>query len=64
MQFQRTGMTTSPISTEGPMDQDQSKNWRAICEAAANEVDPAKLMTLISELTRALDARDQKPAED
>jgi hypothetical protein len=42
------------------MDQDQSKDWRAICEAAANEVDPAKLMALISELTRALDARDQK----
>jgi len=42
------------------MDQDQSKDWRAICEAAAHEVDPAKLMGLISELTRALDARDQQ----
>jgi hypothetical protein len=42
------------------MDQDQSKDWRAICEAAAREVDPAKLMGLISELTRALDARDQQ----
>jgi hypothetical protein len=42
------------------MDQDRTKDWRELCEAAASELDPAKLMNLIAELTRALDERDQK----
>jgi len=42
------------------MDQDRTKDWRELCSAAANEVDPAKLMNLIAELTKALDERDKK----
>jgi hypothetical protein len=42
------------------MDQDHTKDWRELCSAAANEVDPVKLMNLIAELTKALDERDKK----
>ena len=42
------------------MDQDRTKDWREICKAAASELNPAKLMDLIAELTRALDERDQR----
>jgi len=42
------------------MDQDRTKDWRELCSAAANEVDPVKLMNLIAELTKALDERDKK----
>ncbi len=40
------------------MDQDRVKDWRELCEAAANEPDPKKLMAPIAEITRALDERD------
>jgi hypothetical protein len=40
------------------MDQDRVKDWRELCEAAANEPDPKKLMALIAEITRALDECD------
>ena len=42
------------------MDQDHAKDWRELCKAAANEVDPRKLMALVAELTRALDERDAR----
>lgn len=42
------------------MDQDHAKDWRELCEAAANELDPKKLMALIAEMTRALDERDER----
>jgi hypothetical protein len=42
------------------MDQDRVKDWRELCKAAANEVDPKKLMALIAEITRALDERDER----
>jgi len=46
------------------MDQDRAKDrkkdWRELCTAAANELDPAKLMNIIAELTRALEERDRK----
>ena len=45
------------------MDQDRTKDWRELCKAAASELDPAKLITLVSELTRALDERDQRPGK-
>jgi|HubBroStandDraft_1064217.scaffolds.fasta_scaffold11162_2 hypothetical protein len=38
----------------------RTKDWREICKAAANELDPAKLMDLIGELNRALDERDKR----
>ena len=40
------------------MDQDRVKNWRELYQAAANELDPKKLMALIAEIARALDERD------
>ena len=40
------------------MDQDQ--NWQDLCQAAATERDPKKLMALIAELIKALDSRDRK----
>lgn len=42
------------------MDQDRVKDWRELCTAAANELDPKKLMALIAEITRALDERDER----
>jgi hypothetical protein len=42
------------------MDQDHAKDWRELCKAAANELDPKKLMALIGEITRALDERDER----
>jgi len=41
------------------MDQDHSRDWRELCKAAATELDPVKLMHIISELTKALDERDK-----
>ena len=34
------------------MDQDRVKDWRELCKAAANELDPKKLMALIAEITQ------------
>jgi hypothetical protein len=42
------------------MDQDGVKDWRELCKAAANELDPNKLMALVGEISRALDERDKK----
>lgn len=42
------------------IDQNRTRDWRELCQAVANELDPAKLMDLIAELTRALDDRDRK----
>lgn len=33
-------------------------DWQELCKKAANELDPAKLMQLIAELTKALDERN------
>ena len=39
------------------MDQNRNENWQDLCKAAANELDPKKLMDLIVELNKALDER-------
>jgi len=46
-----------------PMDQDppKSKDWRELCEAAATELDPVKLLALVREINRALAERENKP---
>jgi hypothetical protein len=36
---------------------DRPKDWRKLCEAAAKEQDPDKLMALIIELNEALEQR-------
>jgi hypothetical protein len=40
------------------VDQHQTKDWRELCKAAANEPDPNKLMALVAEITKALDEHD------
>jgi hypothetical protein len=40
------------------MTRDRSMDWQELCKKAANELDPAKLMQLIAELTKALDERN------
>jgi hypothetical protein len=42
------------------MAQDRSKNWQDLCQAAATEQDPKKLMALVAELLKALDDSDRK----
>jgi len=44
------------------MDQNRNESWQDLCKAAANELDPKKLMDLITELNRALDKRDGQRA--
>lgn len=41
------------------MDRDQAKDWRELCKAAAQELDPAKLTDIIAELIKSLDERDR-----
>jgi len=40
-------------------DPDRSDDWRALCELAANEKDPQKLLNLISRISRALEENRQ-----
>ena len=42
------------------MDQDRVKDWRELCQAAATELDPKKLMALIAEISRAPHERDER----
>ena len=42
------------------MDQGSDKNWQDLCQAAATEQDPKKLMMLVSEIIKTLDDRDRK----
>jgi len=46
------------------MNQDQTKDWRELCKAAANEPDPKKLMTLVAQITKALDERNATRRND
>jgi hypothetical protein len=44
------------------MDQDPTRDWQELCEAASKEPDPKKLMSLITEIVKALDDRRRKTA--
>ena len=46
------------------MDQGSDKNWRDLCQAAATEQDPDKLMALVAEIIKALDARNRKAGSE
>ena len=39
----------------------ENPTWQELCEAASKEPDPEQLMTLISELIKALDKRKVPP---
>jgi len=41
-------------------DPDRSDDWRALCELAAKEKDPQKLLSLISRISRALEECSQQ----
>jgi hypothetical protein len=40
--------------------QEHRERWILLCEQAANEQDPEKLMKLIAEINRLLDAKQQR----
>lgn len=42
------------------MSQDQPKDWRKLCEEAAKEEDPDKLMALVAQINIALDESERK----
>jgi hypothetical protein len=48
------------------MDKRREQNWRELCEAAAAEQDPNKLMALVAELNKVLDElhRDYESAAE
>jgi hypothetical protein len=46
------------------MAQNQPKDWRKLCEAAANERDPDKLLALAQQIIIALDEHDRKRKGD
>ena len=43
------------------MDQGHEKDWRELCQAAAIEKDPDKLMALVDEINKALRELRRKP---
>ena len=43
------------------MDQGHEKDWRELCQAAAIEKDPDKLMVLVDEINKALGELRRKP---
>jgi hypothetical protein len=53
-------LTVIQSHSGGPMNRDQTKDWRELCKAAAQELDPAKLTDIIAELIKTLDERDRK----
>jgi hypothetical protein len=42
------------------MDQGSDKNWQDLCQAAATEQDPKKLMMLVTQIIKALDDRNRR----
>jgi hypothetical protein len=41
---------------------DKKESWIELCELAAQEKDPAKLMALIGEIDRLLESKEQRSA--
>jgi hypothetical protein len=39
------------------MNDQDGERWRILCEQAANEKDPAKLLALVQEINRILEAK-------
>ena len=39
------------------MDQDPTRDWQELCEAASKEPDPKKLMSLLTEIVKMADER-------
>jgi hypothetical protein len=45
---------------EGAMFGDEKERWMELCELAAKEQDPAKLMALVAEINRILESKEQR----
>ncbi len=41
------------------MDAKSDERWRVLCEQAANEHDPEKLLALVQEINQLLEQKDQ-----
>jgi hypothetical protein len=39
---------------------DEKERWMELCELAVKEQDPAKLMALVAEINRILEAKEQR----
>jgi hypothetical protein len=39
---------------------DEKERWMELCELAVREQDPAKLMALVAEINRILEAKEQR----
>jgi len=39
---------------------DEKERWMELCELAAKEQDPAKLMALVTEINRILESKEQR----
>jgi|HubBroStandDraft_6_1064221.scaffolds.fasta_scaffold32924_4 hypothetical protein len=39
---------------------DEKERWMELCELAAKEQDPVKLMALVAEINRILEAKEQR----
>jgi hypothetical protein len=42
------------------MDSRSDERWKVLCEQAAHELDPEKLLTLVQEINHLLEQRDQE----
>jgi hypothetical protein len=42
------------------MDQGRDKNWQDLCQAAATEQDPKKLMMFVAQIIKTLDDRKRR----
>jgi hypothetical protein len=43
------------------MAESKRKDWRELCTAAAKELDPDKLASLVHQIIQAIDDRKQRP---
>jgi hypothetical protein len=60
---EQTPATPNPTAAVGQKDQ-AIERWVALCAQAAVEQDPKKLLELVSEINRLLDARKKRLSTD
>jgi predicted transcriptional regulator of viral defense system len=46
------------------MTNNDERDWRKLCELAANETDPRRLRALVEQLSKALESRTKKRESD
>ena len=57
-------MSNEPSRAEQNVENPNKKVWQALCQQAATEQDPERLMTLVKEISRLLDEqlKQQRPS--